>query len=122
MEIYWIILEKFNGYNEDISKQLHGSWQGGTTKVFGVLFQVNQKLLSKVMDLPILGETIGRDNHSLKSELMKFCRGGLELPHEKQGVALASLPEPWLEVAFTIMQFITLDTTDAGSKAFILGS
>lgn len=75
-------LKKFNDQDEDITKQFLKNWHDGATIIYGISFQVSQKFLSKVARLPILGEIVHYDNHSLKGELLKFYYGRPNLSRE----------------------------------------
>lgn len=69
----------------------------------------------------MIGEMLRRDKHSLKIELVKFCKGDPMLQHEKHGAIFsASLLKSWPKVKFVIMQFIKLNITNLWERKFHL--
>jgi hypothetical protein len=105
----WLpFIRKFDGYNPSVARQFALSFDGCRAKVGDVQLEINEKFLSSVTSLPVMGQKWSKSckvddvpwTFLFQSRMVKSCDKGLPAKMLKQR---------WHDLLMIIKQFITCE-------------
>lgn len=107
----WLnFLEKFNGYNVEVSNAFALSFDGEQAQICNLTLHILDNLISKVTGLPQIGyewfKNKPMEERLWAPFLLRNRQNDLNWP---AGVSRLWLKDPWKDIAFLIQKFITCE-------------
>ena len=105
----WLpFLQKFNGNNEEVTKQFSFSFNGEKALVGNVSFRISEDIIAQTLEISPKGEKYFKTKQFKEKSWTQFMsRSRVSSVNWKKGVPRSWLVHPWDEMVYIIQKFIT---------------
>lgn len=116
-ELVWTILcrgvgkfiDRLQGSDKNVSKQIKRSWRNGNVKVNGVNLTISPRLIAMATSMELEGIKFTRDKGVTRKEVKACCEKEENPTKIAYGYLRSALSAPWNEVVSFIMKLLTLE-------------